>query len=249
MVRITRQLAERIAELARLLLDDESSDAPLQQLTDLALELIPGSTAAGVVAATDTTWAYAGSPAHVALLHRSQLASGDGPVVEAIRYGEARRVDDAAQEQRWPEACAAMAAQGFGSCLVVPLRTDRKPGGALAVYGAVAEAFAGSGHDIALLFAAQGGVAIRNATAYRNCRQLVANLQAALESRAVIEQAKGVLVAEYGCLPDVAFKELSRVSQHTNRKVRDISADLVAGRIDREQFRPAATPDAADGGS
>jgi hypothetical protein len=238
MVRITRELAERIAELARLLLDDESSDAPLQQLTDLSLDLIPGSAAAGVVAATDTTWAYSGSPAHVAGLHRAQMGAGDGPVVEAIRYGEARRVDDAAHEQRWPAACAAMADHGFGSCLVLPLRTDRKPGGALAVYGRSAEAFAGSGHDIALLFAAQGGVAIRNATAYRNCRELVANLQAALESRAVIEQAKGILVAEYGCLPETAFKELSRVSQHTNRKVREISSDLVAGRIDRSQFQP-----------
>jgi transcriptional regulator with GAF, ATPase, and Fis domain len=239
MVRVTRQLAERIADLAQLLLDDDASDGPLDQLTALALELIPGSTAAGVVAAGDTSWAFTASTAAVGDLNRKQLQSGDGPVAEAILYGEARRIDDTRSEQRWPAVCSAVADAGFGSCLVLPLRTDRKPGGALAIYGQAPDAFAGSGHDIALLFAAQGGVAIRNAAAYRNCQQLVANLHAALEFRAVIEQAKGILVAEYGCHPEVAFKELSRLSQNTNRKVRDIAADLVAGRIDRSRFQPS----------
>jgi GAF domain-containing protein len=239
MVRLTRQHAERIAELARLLLDDEGTDVPLQQLTELALELIPGSSAAGVAAATDGTWIVTGSPAAITELHRQQLQTGNGPLLEAIRYGEARRIDDVEHELRWPEACRALASLGARSCLIVPLRTDRRPGGALAVYGRQPAAFAGSGQDIALLFAAQGGVAIRNAAAYRNCRDLVTNLNAALESRAVIEQAKGILVAEHRCDPEVAFKELSRVSQRTNRKVREISADLVAGRIDRGQFRPA----------
>jgi GAF domain-containing protein len=238
MLRVTRQLAERIADLARLLLDDEGTDVPLQQLTELAMQLIPGSAAAGVVAAADSAWVYAASSADATELHRRQMLAGTGPLVEAIRYGEARRIDDTAQEQRWPEAGREMAGTGWRSCLIVPLRTDRRPGGALAVYGSAPEAFTGAGHDIALLFAAQGGVALRNAAAYRNCRQLVVNLQAAIESRAVIEQAKGILVGEHGCDPEVAFKELSRMSQRTNRKVRDISADLVAGRIDRGQFRP-----------
>jgi transcriptional regulator with GAF, ATPase, and Fis domain len=238
MVRLTRQHAERVAELARLLLDDEVSDTPLHELTTLALELIPGSAAAGVVAASDTSWAFTGSPPAIADLHRAQVQSGAGPVAEAIRHGEARRIDDTGSEQRWPTVCAAMADIGLNSCLVLPIRTDRKPGGALAVYGQSQDAFAGAGQDLALLFAAQGGVAIRNAAAYRNCRQLVANLQIALESRAVIEQAKGILVAEYGCHPEVAFKELSRISQSTNRKLREIATDLVAGRIDRAQFSP-----------
>jgi GAF domain-containing protein len=238
MVRVTRQLAEHIADLARLLLDDADTDGPLRQLTALALELIPGSAAVGVVAARETTWEFAATAPVAGDLNRLQLHGGTGPVAEAIRYGEARRIDDTGSEARWPEACAAITDAGFRSCLALPLRTDRKPGGALVIYGQKADAFAGSGHDIALLFAAQGGVALRNAAAYRSCRQLVANLQVALESRAVIEQAKGILVAEYGCNPEVAFKELSRRSQNTNRKVRDIAADLVAGQIDRSELRP-----------
>jgi transcriptional regulator with GAF, ATPase, and Fis domain len=234
---VTKEIAERIAAVAELVLSDEDSDAPLRQLADLCLELIPGSAGAGLVAAGEGMWMYSQSDPAVAGLHREQMEAGDGPVAETLRYGEARRIDDAQAETRWPAVCAAMLAEDLRSCLVLPLRTDRRPGAALAVYGRQTDSFTGSGHDIALLFAAQGGVAVRNASVYRNCRQLVANLNVALESRAVIEQAKGILVAEHGCTPEVAFKRLSVMSQNSNRKVREISADLVEGRIQQNQFR------------
>jgi GAF domain-containing protein len=235
MMNVTREFAERIAGMTQLL-SEADSDAPLDQLASLALEIIPGSAAAGVVAAGEKSWALAASAGTVGELHRHQLYTGDGPVADALRYGEARRIDDAADEDRWPDVCAAMTSEGLRSCLVLPLRTDRQPGGALAVYGTEPDAFVGSGHDVAKLFAAQGGVAMRNAALYRNCRRMVENLRIALASRAVIEQAKGILVAEYGYSPEVAFKRLSILSQNSNKKVKDIAADLVEGRINRHQL-------------
>ena len=65
---------------------------------------------------------------------------------------------------------------------------------------------------------------------------MLQNVQTALASRAVIEQAKGILVAQYGYPPDVAFKRLSVISQYSNRKVRDVAADLVEGRVNRDRF-------------
>jgi GAF domain-containing protein len=236
MVTVTPQLADQIAELARLLIDDDDSASPLEQLTELAVELVPGSTAAGIVAAGSTSWTFAASEPAVSELHQLQFDSGDGPLAEALRHGEPRRVDDTTDEPRWPAFCQAAARAGLRSCLVLPLRTDPQPGGAIALYGRDCQSFCGADHDIALLLAAQGGVAVHNAGMYRSCREMVANLHTALASRAVIEQAKGILVAEYGYPPEVAFKHLSRLSQHTNRKVRDIAADLVAGRIQHGQL-------------
>jgi GAF domain-containing protein len=236
MVTVTRELAERIAALAELLTSDDSSDAQLRQLSALALELVPRSAAVGLVVAGDNSWVFSASEPIIAGLHRSQIDGGNGPIAEALRFGEARRVDDASAADRWPDVCSAMTKEGLLSCLVLPLRTDRDPGGVLAIYGREQGCFAGTGHDLALLFAAQGGVALRNATLYRNCRRLVDNLRVALESRAVIEQAKGILVAEYGYSPDIAFKRLSALSQNTNRKVKDIAADLVAGKINGGQL-------------
>lgn len=68
---------------------------------------------------------------------------------------------------------------------------------------------------------------------------MVDNLHVALESRAVIEQAKGVLHAELGVSPGEAFRLLSRYSQHTNERVRRVAARLVQGRITPEEFRRA----------
>jgi len=238
MVAVTRDLAERIASVADLVLTGDDADLPLQQLTELSVELIPSGTCAGVVAPRDAAWAYAQSDESVAGLHRLQMESGSGPVADGLRFGEARRIDDVATESRWPETCAAMADRGLRSCLVLPLRTDRAPGAVLALYSTKAEAFAGADHDIALLLAAEGGVAVRNAGLYSNCRTLVGNLHIALASRAVIEQAKGILVAEYGCPPDTAFARLSAMSQNSNRKLKDIAADLVEGRITRSDLAP-----------
>jgi GAF domain-containing protein len=238
MVTVTRALAERMADVARLL-SEESSDAALQRLTDLGVELIPGVTAAAVtVTDGDRAQTYAASDPRIGELHKLQFEAGEGPIMETLRHNEPRRIDDTGREQRWPAFCTAAAQAGFGSCLVIPLRGDAQPAGAVVLYGDEERAFQGSAYDIALLFAAQGAAAVHNATVYRACRKMVDGLHAALQSRAVIEQAKGILHAEYGCPPEAAFEMLSRRSQNTNRKVRDIAVDLVQGRIDREEFRP-----------
>ena len=236
MVRVTREFAEHIAGLAKLLLSEDDPDATLRQLAELAVEVIPGSDAAGIITAGAESWSVAASAGTVADLHERQLQTGDGPVAEVLQYGEARRIDDAGTEDRWPAVCAAMASQQLSSCLVLPLSTDRQRGGAVALYSRKPDAFVGSSHDIALLFAAQGGVAVRNAALYRSCHRMLQNVKIALASRAVIEQAKGILVAQYGYPPDVAFKRLSAISQNSNRKVRDVAADLVEGRVNRDRF-------------
>ncbi len=242
MVSITRELADRVAEVAQLLTEDEVPDEALRRLTGLGVELVPGGTAAAVTMAMDGgALTFAVSDHRLDELHRLQFDGGQGPVVEALRHNEPRRVDDTAAERRWPAFCRSAAAAGFGSCLVLPLRTDRQPAGAVALYGRDPEVFCGAAHDIALLFAAQGGTAVRNASLYRACRRMVDNLHAGLESRAVIEQAKGILHAELGVSPAEAFRLLSRYSQHTNQRVRVISARLVQGRLSAAEFgRPAS---------
>ena len=240
MVRVTRELADRVAEVARLMKDDEFPDDVLHRLTELGADLIPGGTAAAVTVAMDKGGlTFAASDRRLDELHRVQFGSGDGPVVEALRHNEPRRIDDTGSECRWPAFCQAAAAAGFRSCLVLPLRTDRQPAGAVALYGRDPDVFRGAAHDIALLFAAQGDTAIRNASLYGACRGMVRNLHAGLESRAVIEQAKGMLHAELDVSPEEAFHLLSRYSQNTNQRVRQISARLVQGLMSAGEFRPS----------
>jgi hypothetical protein len=227
MVEVTPALAERVADVARLLADDDS-DATLHRLTRLGAELVPGTAGAAVtITAHGQAHTFAASDPRIDKLHRLQFAAGDGPVPEALRYNEPRHARDLAREHRWPQFCQAAAAAGFGSCLALPLHTGGQPAGAVA---------------LALLFAAQGGTAIHNVDVYGTCRELVHNLQGALESRAAIEQAKNILHAELGVSPDEAFRLLSRTSQDTNQKVRDLATRLIRGEIAPQQFRRRQPP-------
>lgn len=238
MVTVTRELADRIAEVTQLLAEEEVPNGALHRLTGLGAELVPGGTAAAVtIAVPRGALTFAASDSRLDDLHQLQFDGGEGPVVETLRHNEPRRIDDTAAETRWPEFCQAASEAGFGSCLALPLRTDRQPSGAVALYGREPDVFRGAAHDIALLFAAQGGTAVRNASLYRACRRMVDNLHSSLEARAVIEQAKGILHAELQVSPDEAFRLLSRHSQHTNQRVRAISIQLVQGRIPSSEFR------------
>jgi AmiR/NasT family two-component response regulator len=69
---------------------------------------------------------------------------------------------------------------------------------------------------------------LANAELYTSARQLATHLAAALESRGVIEQAKGILMATQGCGPDEAFDILRRASQRQNRKLRLIAENIVS---------------------
>jgi GAF domain-containing protein len=241
MMEVTQALAERISEVARLLEDDDEGDAPLLRLADLGVELVPGATAAAVTITAGTqAHTFAVSEPRVGELHRLQFASGDGPVVETLRYNEARHVPDTSLEVRWRGFCSAATEAGLRSLVTLPLHTAQRPAGAVALYADRPGAFSGKAHDIALLFAAQGGTAVYNAAVYGACREMTDNLQAALEGRAIIEQAKGMLHAKLAVSPDEAFELLSRFSQNTNQKVRIIAARLVRGELDPRHLRGQA---------
>lgn len=106
----------------------------------------------------------------------------------------------------------------------------------MALYGGQEKGFQGVSHDIALLFAAQGGTALHNSSVYHASQTMIGDLQRALESRAVIEQAKGILHAKLGVPPEEAFHLISKMSQRTNTKVRELAAELVHGRIPPDYF-------------
>lgn len=237
-VEMNRALADRVARIARLLREDDSDEA-LRRLTALGVELVPGADAAAVTVEADAVaHTFAASDPRLDELHGLQFASGEGPMVESLRHSEPRHVPDLGDEPRWPEFCRAAAQAGFGSCMMLPLRPDRRqPIGSVALYGQRPDAFHGSSYDLALLFAAQGGTAVHNTGTYAACQEMVTNLHQALESRAVIEQAKGMLSADLGVSPDEAFRLLRTRSHNTNRKIRELAAALVSREIATREFR------------
>jgi AmiR/NasT family two-component response regulator len=99
--------------------------------------------------------------------------------------------------------------------------------GALNVYNREPDAFDEDSRSAAQRFVPYAAVAVSNMLAYQDARNMADNLQAALESRAVIDQAKGILMERHKLTADQAFQVLARASMQHNRKLRVVAEELV----------------------
>jgi AmiR/NasT family two-component response regulator len=104
---------------------------------------------------------------------------------------------------------------------------QREITGALNFYARDADAFSDESLDLAQTFAAHAAVAVANAHLYETTAALAEQMTQAMATRAVIEQAKGIIMRDRGCSPDEAFDALVRLSQETHLKLRDIARRLV----------------------
>jgi AmiR/NasT family two-component response regulator len=111
--------------------------------------------------------------------------------------------------------------------LSLPMSTGSKVIGALNLYSRDADVFSTEEVSIAEVVTAHADVASRVAATLFGHKELAAELRTALESRAAIEQAKGIIMATTRCDADTAFRTLVQQSQHENRKLRDIALELV----------------------
>jgi GAF domain-containing protein len=138
-------------------------------------------------------------------------------------------ITDTRTDSRWRDYTRRAAQHGNLSSLSVPLviDEDERVSGALNLYAREPDAFDEDSRSAAMAFGPYAAVAAGNLYAYQSARNKADNLQAALESRAVIDQAKGVLIERYKLTSDQAFQLLAQASMNANRKVRDVADHLV----------------------
>jgi GAF domain-containing protein len=157
-----------------------------------------------------------------------QYERGYGPCLDAGRGGVPLRIDDMRSETRWPDYAARVQEVGVLSSLSMPLPYQNTSIGALNVYATRVGAFAGDDSMTAASSVAESiAVVVANADAHAQLGEQAHNMRLAMESRAVIEQAKGVLMAQRHVSADEAFEMLRAASQRYNRKLRDIALGIV----------------------
>lgn len=222
------ELAEALSELSRMLLDSEPLEATLQRVAELAVQAMPGCTAAGVTLARDgdVVTAAATDPLTEAVDAR-QYAAGDGPCLDAMRSCRVNRVDLAEAEDRWPDFTTHARELGIRSYLAAPLVVREQGIGALNLYSSSQDGFDALDDALVGLFCAQASVALANAELYQRAVTLSDQLETAMINRSVIEQAKGVLMAQHRVDADTAFLLLRERSQAANRKLRDVACDVI----------------------
>lgn len=228
----SRGLDDAMQAVSDFLVADVPLGATLGRIAVLATEAVGPAVAVGLTLLDEqerpTTAVYTDdvSPA----VDRGQYAEKTGPCLQAYREGRTVRVDDTrAVSRRWPVFARDATDHGILSTLSLPLAAGGETFGAFNLYGTSISAFTPADEADAARFATQASVVLANALAYWGAVELAEGLREAMKSRAVIEQAKGKLMAQSGCGADEAFEMLVSASQRENVKLRDIARRLLEG--------------------
>jgi GAF domain-containing protein len=220
---------EAFARLGRIKLGETDLDGVLSTTAELAKRTIPGADEVSVTLVRGKAAHTAAFTGDLALhADETQYDTGYGPCLDAAAAVAVMSVTDMATESRWPAWSVLSREQGIGSSLSVGLPVEQAVTGALNIYSTERDAFDDDAIALAQTFAGYAAVALANAHLYDTTATLAQHLQAAMESRAVIEQAKGIIMGERRCTAEEAFRILTKLSQDTNRKLRDVAAALVA---------------------
>jgi GAF domain-containing protein len=227
-VRRLDEVTGALGELAQVLEEEESLGEVLQRTVDQVARAVPDVDMASVsVLADGQPETVAASSDRVLTIDADQYAAGEGPCLEAARTGQVVRVSVGQLGNQWPRFARSARDAGVASYLSCSLAIGERFAGSLNLYSAGGHAFDKLDEAVLRLYVTAATAAIANARRYAQARRLAEQLSQALDSRAVIDQAMGVLMATRGMSAEQAFSELSRQSQNTNTKLRDLAARLV----------------------
>jgi transcriptional regulator with GAF, ATPase, and Fis domain len=168
-----------------------------------------------------------------------QYQTGDGPCLHALRHARPVRINDTAVSQQWPKFCRQAEELGIRSCYALPLMVDGEPVGALILYARQPAAFDPDETGRADSFAQDASGALTLALRMASCTDLNEQLRSSMGSRAVIDQALGVIMATEHVAQDRALALLKSISQNSNVRLRDLAASIVT-RVSGKPPQPAS---------
>jgi GAF domain-containing protein len=229
-------LARAMDELGRIVFADQPLAQILARITDIVGRSVPGASAVSITLIDDGIPKTAASTGEVAReLDERQYAAGHGPCLDAARYAHEMPILDMATESRWPDYTPRAIELGVLSSLAIPLPLREAVIGAMNLYAAQPHAFDADAERVARTFASYAAITIYNAQIFADNSVLAVQMQEALASRAVIEQAKGIVMGSRRCTPDEAFGVLRTLSQVSNTKLRVVVQALVDTAVDPRQ--------------
>jgi GAF domain-containing protein len=221
----TRDFDERLATMARGLLNERDVQHTLERVVEAAAANLDGEVWASVslVKARRVVETPASSDDRAARADALQYEKEQGPCLDAIWERETFQIDDLTVDRRYPVWSRAVAEQtGIRCSLSLQLFTDEEQNslGALNLYSPHTGAFDPETRGEALAFAAQAAVALQSA-------QTEEHLRSAIATRTAIGQAQGILMERLKVTAAQSFAVLSALSQERNEKLRDLARRLV----------------------
>jgi GAF domain-containing protein len=185
-------------------------------------------------ASVSLTWVTDGEPGTVlastdvaSQVDELQYSAGDGPCLYALRTGEKVQMPNLGEDTRWPAWSGRAREKDIRSVLATPLTVEADRPACLNLYGFAPKVFDQEEVRRVDIFAAQASTALTLARRLQGHERHVLEADAALRSRAVIDQAAGIIMAQQRCSAEEAIHLLRAHSSNVNRKVRDIAAEIV----------------------
>jgi PAS domain S-box-containing protein len=230
-VRHDRDLATAtaFAELCRLPVTEvDDMQSVLGRVATLGRDAVPAATAMSVSLGDPAEPELIGTESTFAQeVDGAQIRAGEGPCREAWTTRQTVLSDDVGADPRWPVLAEQARRIGVGAVLAVPVHGPEGVLGVLNIYADEVGAFDQESVEIAELLSVAAGAVVVDARGRSSLRRLSEQLRTALDSRAVIDQAKGMLMALHGLSSDEAFAHIVKVSRNSNVKVRDVAERLV----------------------
>jgi GAF domain-containing protein len=229
-------LARRFVRLADTLVDDYDVVDLLDRLVADCIDLLD-VTAAGILLVDQrgSLQLMASSSEESRILELFQLDDQEGPCLEAVRTASPVMVDDLAEmTHRWPRFARQAEAAGYRSVHAFPLRLRSETLGALNLFSSHAPPIDDDARQVAQALADVATIGILQQRSLHRASLLAEQLQVALNTRIVVEQAKGVLGEHAGIDMPAAFTALRSYARGTSQKL-----GAVADAIVRRELSPA----------
>lgn len=219
--------SEAFLAVSRFFVDDGTLGDALLHVSQLACQVAPADMAGITLLVEGKPRTGVFTDPDAPEIDEAQYSTGQGPCLDAFRHKEVFRIDSTAEETRWPDFARECAAHGIASTLSIPIVARDEGLGALNLYSHEPSAFDDTSMTTMESFAAHAAIVLANTQVYWDARELSENLNQAMQSRATIDHAVGIMMASGGRSPEDAFRILVRASQRENRKLRDIAAEIV----------------------
>jgi GAF domain-containing protein len=216
--------AAPFARLARELSSYGDRAATVGAVAQRAVETL-GCTRAAVARANADSYTFEAITDNVVLPTVEHIAktTRQGPALAALHDKATVLMDDIRQETRWPDYCAQLAeSTPIRSALGFYLELDGAPLGVLMFYEDEPNWFTDDRIDLGSVYADHATVALAKAAEHDQST----HLKIALQTNRIIAEAIGILMSTYKINDQQAFDLLRLASQHSNRKVRDVAADV-----------------------
>jgi len=220
---------EALIAMAGLLVTEHSLETTLRQILELACAALAGGDEGGItLLETDGPGTAVATSDLAARVDSTQYsAKTGGPCLDAYRRQQLLRIDSTARDLRWPEFAATAAGAGLGSTLSIPLIVGGDGLGAINIYCRRESGFSAVDERLALNLGTCAAIALANARTYWRAALLADQLQQALATRGIIDQATGVLIAQRGCPAEHAFHLLAAAAQHNRLSLTEVATDVV----------------------